>query len=400
MIHRCYLSVLLAAVLCGRVAAGDGASFTPGHAYVPGCCGLVIEWDENLNQVGSFVVEDLETGDGATFNADGNLVLVGRRQDGVWVMEVNADGVVLQEYHTGLFSLLLASFIDQNPVSLNYAVATDDSVTILDQSLGFVTATTSYEFTRASGVAWGPAGSLWATDSLGHRLLEFDADLNLVTKSFVGIFPTGMDLTTAGILFVTKDAGSDLLRIDLESGDQQTIVEGLGFGSMWDVVQRDDGNLLTVGGGTVRMFSADGQLLAISFPDPPFASGQSIAYLRPAPPFTPCPWDLDGDGNVFVTDLLLLLGDFGSCDGSPADFDDDGCVGVPDLLALIANFGPCPGSECVWDVNGDGFVGNDDLQQVLDNFGPCDGCPEDVNGDDVVDGSDAAAVATHFGPCP
>ncbi len=86
----------------------------------------------------------------------------------------------------------------------------------------------------------------------------------------------------------------------------------------------------------------------------------------------PCPWDLDSDGNVFVTDLLLLLADFGTCDGSPADFDGDGCVGVPDLLALIANFGPCPGSECVWDVNGDG----------------------------VVDGTDAAAVAMHFGPCP
>jgi predicted outer membrane repeat protein len=56
----------------------------------------------------------------------------------------------------------------------------------------------------------------------------------------------------------------------------------------------------------------------------------------------PCPWDLDGDGNVFVTDLLTLLSDFGSCEDSPADFDGDGCVTVVDLLALIANFGPCP----------------------------------------------------------
>jgi hypothetical protein len=113
-----------------------------------------------------------------------------------------------------------------------------------------------------------------------------------------------------------------------------------------------------------------------------------------------CPWDLDGDGSVFVTDLLLLLADFGSCDGSPADFDGDGCVTVMDLLALIANFGPCPGAPCPWDVNGDGVVGQSDLQQVLENMGPCDGCSEDVNGDGVVTGLDAAAVATHFGPCP
>jgi len=55
-----------------------------------------------------------------------------------------------------------------------------------------------------------------------------------------------------------------------------------------------------------------------------------------------CPWDLDGDDDVFVTDLLLLLGDFGSCSDSPADFDGDGCVTVADLLAMLGNWGPCP----------------------------------------------------------
>jgi hypothetical protein len=114
----------------------------------------------------------------------------------------------------------------------------------------------------------------------------------------------------------------------------------------------------------------------------------------------PCPWDLDGDGNVFITDLLLLLMDFGTCDGSPSDFDGDGCVTVVDLLTLLGNWGPCPGSPCIWDVNGDGTVDLTDLWQVFGNLGPCDGCPEDVNGDGVVNGQDAAAVATHFGPCP
>ncbi len=114
----------------------------------------------------------------------------------------------------------------------------------------------------------------------------------------------------------------------------------------------------------------------------------------------PCPWDLDGDGDAGITDLLLLLGDFGSCDSSPADFDGDGCVTVVDLLTLLFNFGPCPGSPCPWDVNGDGTVDKADLWQVLGNQGPCDWCPEDVTGDGVVNGQDAAAVATHFGECP
>jgi hypothetical protein len=128
--------------------------------------------------------------------------------------------------------------------------------------------------------------------------------------------------------------------------------------------------------------------------DPPVVDMGAYEYQ------TPCPWDLNGDGNVFVTDLLLLLTSFGPCAGCPADFNDDGFVNVADLLILIANFGPCPGVPCDWDVTGDGVVDNTDLQQVLDNFGPCDGCPEDVNGDGIVDGQDAAAVASHFGPCP
>ncbi len=81
-----------------------------------------------------------------------------------------------------------------------------------------------------------------------------------------------------------------------------------------------------------------------------------------------CTGDLDGDGAVNVVDLLLLLGDFGTCDGSPADIDGDGCVTVLDLLVLLGNFGPCPGSGCPWDVNGDGVVDQTDLQQVLDSL--------------------------------
>ncbi|MHC4080414.1 MAG: DNRLRE domain-containing protein [Planctomycetota bacterium] len=140
-----------------------------------------------------------------------------------------------------------------------------------------------------------------------------------------------------------------------------------------------------------------------------FASRESPQFeLRPALTieFDACPWDLDGDADVGVTDFLLLLLGFGPCDNGedcPGDFDGDGVVGVTDLLALLGNFGPCPGSSCPWDVDGDGVVGTADLQQVLANLGPCadpTDCPWDVNGDGVVDALDIVAVATHFGPCP
>lgn len=58
---------------------------------------------------------------------------------------------------------------------------------------------------------------------------------------------------------------------------------------------------------------------------------------------TTCPWDLDCDGTVGASDLLLLLNYYGgSCEGCPQDFDGDGNVGATDLLALLFNWGPCP----------------------------------------------------------
>ena len=53
-----------------------------------------------------------------------------------------------------------------------------------------------------------------------------------------------------------------------------------------------------------------------------------------------CP-DLDGDGEVKVADLLILLAAWGPCDGCAADIDGDGEVKVADLLLLIGAWGPC-----------------------------------------------------------
>lgn len=59
---------------------------------------------------------------------------------------------------------------------------------------------------------------------------------------------------------------------------------------------------------------------------------------------TPRPGDVDGDGDVDLTDLSLLLASFGSCDGdatfdAAADLDQSGCVELSDLSLLLADFG-------------------------------------------------------------
>lgn len=54
--------------------------------------------------------------------------------------------------------------------------------------------------------------------------------------------------------------------------------------------------------------------------------------------------DVDGDGDVDLTDLSELLACYGTCVGDPdynedADFIDDDCINLSDLSALLSNYG-------------------------------------------------------------
>jgi len=71
-------------------------------------------------------------------------------------------------------------------------------------------------------------------------------------------------------------------------------------------------------------------------------SGGGTGTLTITGPGLPCPWDLDDDGEVGITDFLDLLGAWGPNPGHPADFDGDDEVGITDFLALLGNWGQCP----------------------------------------------------------
>jgi hypothetical protein len=52
-----------------------------------------------------------------------------------------------------------------------------------------------------------------------------------------------------------------------------------------------------------------------------------------------CP-DISGDGLVNVSDLLIVIDQWGLTN-SPADVNTDGIVDVSDLLMVVSNWGPC-----------------------------------------------------------
>ena len=69
-------------------------------------------------------------------------------------------------------------------------------------------------------------------------------------------------------------------------------------------------------------------------------TGEFHVQAAPTPPL-PCPGDVLDPPGVGVEDLLTLMDSLATTDLS-ADLDNDGQVGASDLLILLVNWGPCP----------------------------------------------------------
>ncbi len=115
---------------------------------------------------------------------------------------------------------------------------------------------------------------------------------------------------------------------------------GVPHAFVWDAGRgmRDLNDLIDPAAGWELRFALDinaaGQIVGYgTAPD-----GQTRGFL-----LTPvsCPADLDGDGQVGLSDLSILLNNFGTTGASPADgdLDGDGDVDLVDLSALLAVFG-------------------------------------------------------------
>ena len=53
----------------------------------------------------------------------------------------------------------------------------------------------------------------------------------------------------------------------------------------------------------------------------------------------PCLGDIDGNGEVSVDDVLVILGSFGDSTTGPADLNGDGIVNIDDMLIILSAWG-------------------------------------------------------------
>ena len=55
-------------------------------------------------------------------------------------------------------------------------------------------------------------------------------------------------------------------------------------------------------------------------------------------PAVPCDGDLNGDEDVTIDDILVVLSNWGGTEG---DANGDGETNIDDILVIISNWGPC-----------------------------------------------------------
>jgi len=78
-------------------------------------------------------------------------------------------------------------------------------------------------------------------------------------------------------------------------------------------------------------------IIALYFPNGAPPANPDPCSLLPA-----CPADLDDNGIINVSDILMALGEFGCAGSCSADLNGDGLVSVTDILLVLSQFGqPC-----------------------------------------------------------
>jgi hypothetical protein len=178
-------------------------------------------------------------------------------------------------------------------------------------------------------------GGTWRYD---YAIYNLNSDRS--GGSFSVPIPAGTTITNVGFNDVAYHSGEPFANTDWTSNVGSTSVS---WTSPQTFAQNPNSNALRW--GTMYNFWFDANrgpttantTLGLFKPHTP--QSVTIALRAPAPP-PAIPGDLNGDGHVDLTDLALLLADYGcGAPPCPGDTDGDGDTDLADLATLLGNFG-------------------------------------------------------------
>ena len=258
-----------------------GAAFVPGHLYTPIDGGYVVEWDSDLNEVRRFRTPGVLVSTGAEFNARGNLVMKVTQGGAGRIIEVDADGAIVNQYALGM-NIGRGEYLDYDRTRDMYVCANSTRLLFLDSNLSLIGQTEPL-FSRASGVAIAADGTIYAGDQNRNVIREFDIDtLAFIRQRPINTFTTaGIDIDADDNLYVSSYSDGRLLTFNTDTGANSSWIGPLGYGAVSDVLTLPGGDVITCSfHAQLRRYSPNGVLIDAQLNEISF--GDSVAYFVPS----------------------------------------------------------------------------------------------------------------------
>ncbi len=204
-----------------------------------------------------------------------------------------------------------------------------------------------------AGCVFGTDGNLYVPSFWSNAVLRYSGEDGSWMGSF--ITPGSVGLTwprtvvfrpSDGNILVTGESSNKVFIFNSATGASMGALvnfiaepTGMAIGS--------DGHLYvaSLGNNAVYKYNIETGALLGTVIEPGSGGLSGVTYIQFISPISQVPGDLNGDGVVSTTDLLILLSSWGPCDicdkpeGCPADFDENCAVGTSDLLLLLSNWG-------------------------------------------------------------
>ncbi|MHC5024517.1 MAG: hypothetical protein ACYTGG_11535, partial [Planctomycetota bacterium] len=204
--------------------------------------------------------------------------------------------------------------------------------------------------TYAAGIEFGPDGMIYCTDT-GTTLpgvARFDGQSGAFIDYVATTGPAPNPGTNGplafrdGMMYVGNTYNGDTYRFDVATGafiDEfiPGINEVVGIPMNFEWGTEGDLYMAAAGGQGGSLLRFDPHTGALI--EHLFTTVQGMKAIGIVPLFE----DVDGDGQVGISDLMAVLAGWGPCPAAGtchADVDGDGVVGISDLLAVLAAWTP------------------------------------------------------------